>query len=183
MKFDCSIRKSLYSQDECELIREKILESVDPNFIDYPAPNVIKTSEVKMCTYGNIKSELDKLHQYVLFANQNYFGLDLFEMSSNTSIMYNTYHEWNQGEYAWHKDTVENECFDQKLTALLNLSDTEYTGGQLELFLSGGALPIVDFDKPGTMIVFPSWICHKVTPVTQGTRKSLTIFYSGPNLK
>ena len=32
----------------------------------------------------------------------------------------------------------------------------------------------------GTVIVFPSWIQHRVTPVTSGTRKSVSLWLIGP---
>lgn len=35
----------------------------------------------------------------------------------------------------------------------------------------------------GTVIIFPSYILHRVTPVTKGVRKSLAVWISGPRFK
>ena len=56
----------------------------------------------------------------------------------------------------------------------------EFEGGDLELYKFG--------DKPDTMkmkknsiLFFPSFILHRVTPVTSGTRKALVGWVHGPN--
>ena len=36
------------------------------------------------------------------------------------------------------------------------------------------------FRKKGTVVVFPSYMHHKVTPVTQGVRYSLVMWFRGP---
>ena len=33
--------------------------------------------------------------------------------------------------------------------------------------------------KKGSMIFFPSWVLHKVNPVTKGTRYSLVVWFLG----
>ena len=37
-----------------------------------------------------------------------------------------------------------------------------------------------ELDKPGSALMFKSHILHKVTPVTKGERRTLTIFLKGP---
>ncbi len=37
--------------------------------------------------------------------------------------------------------------------------------------------------KKGRAILFPSFMCHKVTPVTAGTRKSLVLWCLGPKFR
>jgi len=38
---------------------------------------------------------------------------------------------------------------------------------------------IKNMNKKGSLVVFPSYIWHKVSPVTKGTRHSLVIWYLG----
>jgi PKHD-type hydroxylase len=54
----------------------------------------------------------------------------------------------------------------------------EYEGGQLEL-----RHPDVpqNFTKAGDALLFNSGLEHRVTPVTKGTRYSLTCWAHGPN--
>jgi PKHD-type hydroxylase len=65
---------------------------------------------------------------------------------------------------------------------VLQLSDpSEYDGGDLELFIAPN--PTVATRKKGLIYIFPSWVLHRVTPVTRGIRKSLVIWITGPKFK
>jgi len=84
------------------------------------------------------------------------------------------------GHYDYHKDLdVPNAKNEQrKLSAVLFLSNPEdYEGGEFEF-------KDMKFDEPkfpkGTIIVFPSFIDHKVNPVTSGERFSAVCWASGP---
>ena len=54
-----------------------------------------------------------------------------------------------------------------------------YEGGELEITVPNpkeeDEISVIDLKafKPGTMLVFPSFIWHRVKPVTKGTRKVL----------
>ena len=62
---------------------------------------------------------------------------------------------------------------------LINLSDKKYNGGDF-LYFQQQEHNIVEFKNPGAVLMFKSYLNHKVTPVTSGTRKTLTIFINGP---
>lgn len=79
--------------------------------------------------------------------------------------------------YSWHSDCnmFIEEPIIRKLTAICLLSDrTEFEGGDLELADFGP----VELNK-GDVIVFPSILQHRVTPVTSGVRKSSTLWILG----
>lgn len=64
----------------------------------------------------------------------------------------------------------------------VQLSDSsEYEGGDFELWTGGGfkSLPKIK----GCCVLFPSFLLHRVTPVTQGTRKTLVLWIGGGNYK
>ena len=73
----------------------------------------------------------------------------------------------------------------RKLSMVIQLTDpTEYEGGSLELDTKqiGGKdkQPNADNLKQlGTTIIFPSFLRHRVTPVTEGKRYSLVCWYEG----
>ena len=50
----------------------------------------------------------------------------------------------------------------------------EYEGGEFEFFAKDTIL-----SKRGTIIVFPSYMQHRVKPVTKGTRYSLVTWFCG----
>ncbi|MBE1295350.1 2OG-Fe(II) oxygenase [Phycobacter azelaicus] len=85
--------------------------------------------------------------------------------------------------YDWHQDIGPAATSKRKLSVCIQLSNpAEYEGGHLELFRAESdalALP----RKRGSVAVFPSWVLHRVTPVTAGTRWSLVSWVEGPPLR
>ena len=70
----------------------------------------------------------------------------------------------------------------RQLSISIQLTDeNNYEGGNLELLQSDKA------DKmektQGKLIMFPSFVQHRVTPVTKGERNSLVIWVTGNNFK
>ena len=181
MKYDYVFLQELYNADERRQLRSCVEQVSDFNITDSPAKGVKKTANVACFMYKDAAELLRKLRHRVLDINKNCFGLDLFETSDYEILHYNTYKSETQAEYGWHTDACKNECQDIKLTALLNVSEN-FTGGKFELFLNGPT-EIKEFSIPGTLLVFPSWIPHRVTAVLTGERLSISQFYTGPNLK
>jgi predicted 2-oxoglutarate/Fe(II)-dependent dioxygenase YbiX len=65
-----------------------------------------------------------------------------------------------------------------------------YVGGELEFDPRNNTDPKVstvftspDFKEQGTLVVFPSFIYHRVRPVTKGTRYSLVMWSCGEKFK
>ena len=71
---------------------------------------------------------------------------------------------------------------DIKLTALLNLSEEKYDGGELVLFRASEII-CNEFNTPGSAIIFPSFINHKVNKIVSGNRHTLAIWLSGPKFR
>ena len=112
-------------------------------------------------------------------------------MFSRDVLLQTVYNENDKGKYDWHIDTnfFNNNFTQRKLSIVLQLSDpTDYEGGQLELDVHTYGVKLAnDFKKyvnqKGTVIVFPSFIRHRVTPVTKGIRKSLITWVTGANFR
>ncbi|MDB4212558.1 2OG-Fe(II) oxygenase, partial [Ascidiaceihabitans sp.] len=67
----------------------------------------------------------------------------------------------------------------RKLTLVLQLSEPgSYEGGNLEIMPSAQVL--FANRAQGCVSVFPSFSLHQVTPVTTGTRHSITVWAHGP---
>jgi PKHD-type hydroxylase len=120
-----------------------------------------------------------------------------FDFDSYESIQFTKYKK-NQF-YGWHQDSFKgprvskNKMLDgkiRKISMTFSLSDPKkYKGGELE-FETGYSLPTQPGKKQnvlkckeilprGSMVFFPSFVWHKVNPVTQGTRYSLVIWFNG----
>lgn len=89
-------------------------------------------------------------------------------------------------KYDWHTDTIDKQAkVVRRLTAVMLLSDpSEYEGGRFELADmddQGNVTPVepMGFNKKGAVLVMPSEMYHRVTPVTKGTRYSLVLWQLG----
>ena len=103
------------------------------------------------------------------------------DASLNAEIQFTEYHATEGGKYDWHHDVDwnNNSGNDRKLSLTVQLSDpADYDGGDFE-FSEVEALPETAKYK-GTVMVFPSYLAHRVTPVTRGVRRSLVAWFSGP---
>jgi PKHD-type hydroxylase len=65
---------------------------------------------------------------------------------------------------------------------VVQLSDPAgYEGGQLQVWPSNAVITAPG--EKGTATLFPSYLLHRVTPVTAGERHSLTIWAHGPSYR
>ena len=69
------------------------------------------------------------------------------------------------------------------MTVLLN---DNYEGGELEFATYNKEkckITVPEFNRIGSIVVFPSAMEHRVTPVTKGIRHSLVVWFLGPPFK
>jgi len=122
----------------------------------------------------------DRLAYIARCLNGKFYRYDLFGF--NEHMQFTIYNSDDKGHYTWHIDTSsgpENTLAPRKLSMVLQLSDPEdYEGGDLELY--GSSLITTVTKKRGLVVAFPSYILHRVTPVTKGTRISLVVWITGP---
>ena len=114
-------------------------------------------------------------------ANDVLWHFELGELKEQ--IQYTEYYE-DGGHYDFHLDVGGGDPINQrKISITVQLSDgSEYEGGDFQM-LRGGIEPETLPKKKGAVIIFPSYILHRVTPVTAGTRKSLVLWIGGGSYK
>jgi len=181
MKHDWICLKTAYDADELADLRADLIPNLSPEPVFSGAENTKKTSIVKYCELGSVKS-LNKFKNIVIDINSNVFGFDIFNLNKYTQLHHALYRQELKGEYDWHTDGVKHEPFDIKLTAIINVSSETFEGGEL-CFFQNNEIVHHNFSLPGSIIVFPSYIPHCVKPVTKGKRETLTMFVSGPTWK
>lgn len=105
------------------------------------------------------------------------FRLDLVGFGAGCQIA--RYSADVQGHYDWHIDIGTGRFSTRKLSLTVQLSAADsYEGGDLEFHLSG--LDRTQMRQQGTLIAFPSFHEHRVTPVTRGERFSMVAWIDGP---
>lgn len=122
----------------------------------------------------------DKLGYIARQLNGQFFDFDLWGFVED--LQYTVY-DGDGDHYTWHLDRggmLANTP--RKLTLVLQLSDpSEYEGGDLQVF--AGPEPTTVTKEKGLVCAFPSFVLHRVTPVTKGIRKTLVVWLTGPRFK
>jgi PKHD-type hydroxylase len=126
----------------------------------------------------------DKLTKLALRANRVY-GFDLSAFVED--LQYTVYDEPG-AFYTWHQDGLDGEVATRKLSLVVQLSHPgDYEGADLEF------LDVVEDYSPaersrwlrasrarGTVIAFPAFEYHRVSPLVAGVRRSLVCWVGGP---
>ena len=169
----------LFNSEQIKNLNNVINNNLVKN-TDNPSTDSIKTSQVKCVKLHSIHNLIGPFIDFSVSANNLHYGFDLFALTANKLLNYNTYKK--DEEYTWHIDaTMNSPVKDIKLTCLLNCSESDYKGGDLCLFREREVI-IKDF-KPGSAIIFPSFISHKVEKITSGSRNTLAIWMNGPKFR
>ena len=120
-----------------------------------------------------------KVNNLIDTANKNAWNFDLSNEYENIQV--GEYNANEGGHYQWHVDIGDNSL-NRKLSVSVQLtSDNNYTGGNLQ-FLTNRELRNAPKNK-GDVIIFPSYLLHRVNKVTSGTRRSLVMWRHGPQFK
>ena len=142
-----------------------------------------------------------QIEQQIFSINNEHFEFDLLKCEP---FQYSIY---NEGDYYdWHTDqrgSVYDDGLIRKLSFTLFLNE-DYDGGDFEIaqLSAEKELPKIDVENvsaslllndegfitqpqpsAGTMIVFPSYLWHRVKPVIKGPRKSLVGWFLGKPFK
>lgn len=105
-----------------------------------------------------------------------------YVLGSQEDTQLTRYKSSDEGFYDWHIDAAPPQNgIQRKLSCVILLNDaSEFEGGALQL---KGAEDQILLEKRGSIIVFPSFMEHKVTPVTKGVRYTAVTWASGPSFK
>lgn len=141
-------------------------------------PNLRRSQVSWLNNNSNTKWVFEKLAHVVSSLNAQYYNFDICGFGEPLQLT--NYDHSENGMYGWHQDY--GGTISRKLSMVIQLTDpSEYEGGNLQVFTSGQPTNIRK--QRGLIVVFPSFIVHQITPVTQGTRQSLVAWVSGPPFK
>lgn len=143
-------------------------------------------------SFFNDKWVYTLIHPFIHLANKNAewnFQWDWSEDCQFTTYGKNQHYDWHTDSWEEvYKNHVHQSYNDRirKLSVTVLLNDPkEFEGGELEIsFRNKKREPdsvILDdrYLKKGSVVVFPSFIWHRVKPVTKGIRYSLVIWNLG----
>jgi PKHD-type hydroxylase len=152
---DCGLSNGMTGNGHDYKARDSLVSFIYPN-------------EMTMWVFEKLASAIDEV-------NFRYFKFDLHGMFQG--LQFTEYHAPGN-HYTWHQD-MGSGMMNRKLSLSLQLSEPQdYDGGNLELMTHDKPFAVEKFS--GRISFFPSWVVHRVTPVTRGTRYSLVAWVSGP---
>ena len=155
-----------------------------------------------------IKQLKKKRDSTVVWMNDNWIYKEIHPYVRRANSLAGWNFQWQRSEtcqftiytkgqyYGWHQDSWQGayktpgimQGKSRKLSMTVSLSDQkEYAGGNLEFDFR--ALPqnkpqaCKGINSKGSLVVFPSFVWHRVTPVTRGTRYSLVSWHTGDPFK
>jgi PKHD-type hydroxylase len=149
-----------------------------------PSENVVKekvrvTRTAWLAPSPDSKWIYERMQRIVRTLNDRVYRFDLSGFSE--SLQYTVYHASESGHYDWHVDHGPLGTR-RKLSISVQLSDpSSYEGCDLE-FHAGNTREIAPRER-GTVIAFPSYVLHRVTPCTKGTRKAIVAWTTGPQFR
>ena len=158
------------SLDTDELVDASLAGDYSENIVN---KNIRKTLNIDFHDENLFK----KLNGAIKVANENYYNYSIESIDTLRFLKYGI-----GGNYNWHTDIGRSETSNRKLTAIIQLSDENtYEGGDFEYGITDttGEDLIKGNKKQGTLIIFPSFLSHRVTPITKGNRYSIITWMEG----
>lgn len=177
--------KNLFTKDECEWIvkfvkdKYKMEQGTILSVDEVINPEIRESNVVFISPETELNWVYGKLTDAVLNINRDFFKFDLFGFTEGLQF---TEYVAPTGHYGQHVDRAFNMGNIRKLSIVVQLTDeNEYEGGNFEIMDSSTPTPL--YRDQGTLLAFPSYTLHQVTPVTKGTRHSLVGWVSGKPFK
>ena len=164
-----------FTKDECEFIIQLAKDHTSPAETTNKKLDGYRNSEISWI-YPCVEYDwiFNRMTSIIVDLNKLYFGFDLYGFLEGIQF---TKYLSPGGKYGMHVDNEFNREV-RKLSFTLQLSEPwEYEGGDLCLYVSDS--PQYMKRDRGSVALFPSYVLHEVTPVTQGTRYSLVSWVTG----
>jgi PKHD-type hydroxylase len=165
------------------------MKSATVTDVDNPLSENQRRSKIKFFLRDNYTIPIFNTMNHVIEEmNDRFYN---FILNGYDSFQYTEYHHEEKGEYKFHMDTgIGNrndggEFETRKLSIImcLNRPNEDFEGGQFYMNLDSEKNAFEVEMKRGRIILFPSFLIHRVAPVTKGVRKSLVTWVTGPKFR
>ena len=188
--YQCAcVYPSVFTPRQCGKIVEQAANfAADPGYVGSAPGDAQHDEEIRRSRVSWIPNEdrfawiHDKLAAVVRRANRVYD----FDLLGFTEDLQFAEYESAGAFYTWHQDGLDGELAVRKLSLVVQLSDPDdYEGGDLEFFSleddeADAGERRAEIRTQGTVVVFPAFEHHRVTPLVSGRRQSLVCWVGGP---
>ena len=150
---------------------------------DYRHSTVFEAGEPDEWLCGKILSTILEVN-----AHADGFGFDIVGLAEPPSLMRyeapSISKDGRAGKYDWHMDLgADANSSTRKISYSIILNPGQYEGGLLNFLVAREPKICCDQKRIGTMIVFPSYVMHCVSEVTEGTRYVLVGWAHGNSFR
>lgn len=168
-----------FSPEELDLLQEKAKEGTVPATVGLgeEVKGIRRTDLLWLCpeefgwAYARVAFVVAKVNFYHYRYSLDYIA---------GQMQLGNYKAKNKGKYDWHTDNGFDSM--RKLSFILQLTNPEeYKGGTVQIKTGPETVELPN--ARGDIMIFPSQVLHRVTPVTEGDRQSLVAWISGPEFK
>ncbi len=181
---DNELQKIIDLMDSSKLTKGKVISGTKAKFSN------VRKSNVKFFNFKDGVGLADwiffRLNAVIEGINNRYYNFDL---NGYDHFQYTVYHGKEKGKYDFHMDTTmdqdktDNDCRKLSMTFLLSEPNKDFKGGEFQINDSeeknARTIPM----NKGDIILFPSFMLHRVKPVTAGVRKSIVVWVLGPKFR
>ena len=169
----------IFSDDECDrmvaMMRDDTAQQATVGAESRYDPLIREALKARFSWNTDVDWIFQKLMASALQCNREFYRFQLTGFMEPLEIL----RYGSGGFFDWHQDFNGKAMSIRKLSIVVQLADpASYDGGVLE-FLDGSK-PLQAPRSRGAVIIFPSFVMHRVTPVTRGLRHSLVAWVSGP---
>lgn len=170
--------------EHCQQIIESSTDWIEGTVQKFSTPMTDREHRSVEIARSNLPEEfMEQVFQRVFRANRQNFRFHLEGYDINDLPRVFKYSAERKDHYVWHRDTltIPSKESERKLSFSIQLSDpNSYQGGDLE-FLPD--MPGIYKRAQGSLLIFPSYLTHRVSAVTQGTRYVIVGWIHGPMFK
>jgi PKHD-type hydroxylase len=175
----CSIlHAQFFDNKQCDAIVDKLVEELwlSGETIGGGVNKKVRNVEQQVCPVNEKGWPITRVLELAQQANGARFKFQLSGFLDNDAPMVMRYKKG--GHYDWHTDLGNKVCH-RKLSFTIQLSDSsEYEGGDIEFI--GSNVDKNALRQKGVCIIYPSFIPHKITKITKGTRHAIVGWIHGP---
>jgi PKHD-type hydroxylase len=144
----------------------------------------VRRSKITLLDKQRHREIFELMISYALDCNKFAYGFDIDQVEN---CQFGIYDSADNGAYDWHIDTLwaNNTLVDRKISIVIQLSDrADYEGGVFEIAnVEYSPEDKIKMQDKGTILTFPSFLKHRVTPVTKGKRMSLIAWVEGKKFR
>lgn len=177
------VYNNVFTKEECAKILSSAVNSNEAYISDKVVNHDIRKTITKEIPLNNDNTWIfNRIFNIVKKVNHKYYNFDIKYLGEVHVLEYQKDHF-----YDWHIDLGSSiATCSRKISAVVFLSDrNDYEGGELDWITPSSVVEdtFSPSQEQGSMILFPSFMFHKVKPVTKGVRHTLVTWTHGDTFR